>query len=606
MSRDASLRQRGNRTYSFAQHGGSSQGQRRGKHIIRNNQAIHWTPKWGEGYTTFRILPARNPEDPTQWDAFRYSSENDDYGDWLRRYPAVRSFGDPGMTFVLKHPADDSLAEETLPPCILYNAIAQAVGNGSDRPGWAALLGHGQGNQRKVLPRPSEVFLVQGLVMQHGNEVYSPPRGFSNEDRVVMLELSSNAGVVFLQELAKVAENSGAAEGDWQNYYVHGDPVSLDHGGFVTWYKLADGDPRARQQQQSAGWNTQSSGQGNQRGGNQAIGYGCFIEDTFNGLPPQLTQFEPQIANKVVPWDDLVHIPTPAEQAAMIAHSFPPDVIAYAWQSRPEWIPEDVRNAAVGHVQVNPPNSPGGWNNQQQAQGGWGGNQTPPAQTQQPGWNEGQQQTPPGNFNQPLVPPAAPTVPTPPTAPTAPPSPPAQPGWGGQGSVASGVPAHNPFDNVPPAGPTGTTGQPGVPPASFGQPQAPVEVPTAPPAAPPTAPSVPPAAEPVLDAQANWMTQPNPMASQPQEEAQQPPSTGAPGQAQQVPPTGAPQVLPASDPPGQPTAMGQTPGGFAPPPAGMPQPDVPPPAPAPANGQQPNRSNAALAAAQAAAQAPTQ
>ncbi len=621
MSRDASLRQRsGQRRYNFAEHGNSNQGSKQGKFIIKNNLAQHWNPCWGDGVTVIRPYPAKSIEQGVTWDPYRYSAEGNQFGDWIRRYDAVRNFGDPGVTFIIADPADPTREDpQRLPAWELFNAIDKAVSSGQEQQGWAGLLRGGR-NRGAVLSRPSEVYLIQGAIMQHKTELFSSPRGFG-DDKPLMLELSSNAGVSMLTELNRLNENSGAPEGDWEHMFVNGDAVSLDYGRFITFYKLADGDPRQRQQQQAGGWN--SAGQ-QATGARQAdpIGYGCYLEPTFNGIPANLRQFESMIQNKVQMWDDILWFPTVEEQAHLIADKFPPDVILYAWRDHPDWIPETIRNRAVAHHAVNAP--AGGW------QQGWGqpgqqGMGVPPAggfgappaggfgvPTGQPqpgfgapvpqagfgGQQLPQQQFPPQQFQQPLPatqPPyqqpqqqfAPPQQQIPggfaPQMPMAPVGQPQQPVFGqpqaGQPAFSQ-PPAGQPTFGQPgvgqqfPAGPTGGP-PPALPPVGFQQPQ-----------------QYQPPQQQAYQPPQQQAYQPPQQAYQPPQQAYQPPQQPNPmawaGQGNTAAPaSGAPPVgmMPQGGVFTQPTTqmpmqtaqpvspMGQTPGGFAQPgtPQGLPQ-----------------------------------
>lgn len=564
--RDSSLRQR---RYAFADHGNSVQGQRQGKFLIKNNMAQHWAPCWGDGITVIRPFPMRNIEDPAgvSWDPYRFSAEHNDFGDWLRRYDAIRNFGDPGVTMIIRDPADSTIEDpQRLPAWVLYNAIDRAVAAGQEQQGWAALLRGGQ-NRGATLSRPSEVYLLQGAIMQHKSEIYNPPRGFSADEKPVVLELSSNAGVSLISELNKPRENSQAQDGDWEHMYENGDPVSLDYGRFITFYRLADGDPRTRQTVQAGGWNAATSQQpGGRR--QEPMGYGCYLEPTFNNISANLRDFEQAVASKVLPWDEILYFPTIEEQANLIADKFPPDAILYAWRDHPEWIPETIRNRAVAAHSVNAPQTAGGWHggwNQQGVQspgmvaGGFaqppaGGFSQPPTGGVQPQPyapqqfpQQGQPQFPqPGSHPQVAAPLGQPQQ--------APPS---------QGFPQQGFPQQaQPQQGFP------QQAQPqqgfGAPPTGFGtpqgQPQPPQQFANGPTGGPP--PSLPPGGyptagfqgqpqQPAQPAQMAWAGQGNPAAqqspmgqtpggfapqTQPPVQYQQPPQSHFPTQGQQVPP----------------------------------------------------------------------
>lgn len=362
MTRDASLRQRSG--YSFANHGSFTSNYANGKHYILNNQADIWSPNFQDGTTTIRIFPTVQPtgapagQPQLQWTPYRYSAEPNDFGDWLRRYPAVRSCGEPGVSFIMADPSQgDVIDEQMLPAWVLYNAIHRAIKNGTEEKGWAALTKGGAG-RGALLARPSSVYLVQCALMQHGRNVYAPPRGFGEEDRLVVMELSQSAGEAMTTEMNKIREGSQAVDFDWQNMFVYGDPISLENGAYVNFYSLERGDPRSAQTTAAGGWNAPSQQAGGRRG-NDPKGFGCFLEPTFRNLPARLIEYQQRVAAKVKPWDQILRFPTVEEQAHLLADKFRPDVILYAFQDHKDWIPETIRNRAVARTVVDAP--AGGW-----------------------------------------------------------------------------------------------------------------------------------------------------------------------------------------------------------------------------------------------------
>lgn len=431
MSRDTSLRQRPRRRYQFSQHGQSEQGQRHGNYLIANNQADLWSPAYGQGVTTIRVFPAKSLDNPNEWDPYRFPSTDPHdplgFGDWIRRYPAVRSMGDPPVTFIQHDPADPQIEDPQMTPgWLLFRAIDRAVAQGQDRPGWAALL-RGSRGRGAQLSRPSEVYLVQCAIMQYKNRAYSPPKGFGQDDKLVVMELGPSAGLAMLNECHREVEGYQGDPDDLAARYANGDPISLDAGRFVNFYTLKDGDPRQAQQVAAGGWNSGGGGQGGFGGGNRGgrggndepIGYGCFMEEQFNGIPARLRDFESAVASRVRNWDEILRFPTIEEQAHLLADKFPPEVIEYAWSSHPEWIPEEVRRRAraavsVGvqggfptpdqqaqHAQGMDPNAQPQHSGQMPAQGaGWGaGPAATPQATEQPQVDGGgfpTQQAPPG------------------------------------------------------------------------------------------------------------------------------------------------------------------------------------------------------------------
>lgn len=594
MSRDASLRPHGQR-YSFSAHAQARSGDRMGNCILRQDSGVqHWKPCWGNGVTVFRPFPTRDWSSPAgQWEPFRYSAETHAYSDWIRKYETVRGIGDPGVTFITTNPVDETPAEVS-PAHVLYNAISRAVESGQDQPGWAALL-RGGNNRRAMLSRPTASYLIQGCIMQNKTEVMRPPKGLF--DSTVMLELSAQAGFSLLQAMDLQRDGVQAASHgqDWESIYVNGDPVGLDHGRFITFYKAEDGDPRqARQGGGSpSAWTASNpmfqGGPGQQR----QIGYGVFLEPTFNGTPASLIEYEEHVRQRVRSWDDILWFPTVDQQAKMLAERFDPTVIMYAFANHPDWIPENVRRQATGHVSVGAPQ--GGWGVPPTTQGyppAGGGFGYPPAP--QPGVlpPPGAQgyppvPAPPAHASQPGAYSASPTPPVPPApqpgayaAPSAAPTPPAStmpPAGNAFGAPAAGnafgaPAAGNAFGAPATAAPVAPTG---------GQPMV---APPTPPVAPPQGFATPATQGAELPP---WATAPAPQSVSTAQPMPSSPAATAPP-AGGMPSGGLPPGAEAVPVPGG--AMGQPADAFAP------VPGTPPAASAPQS-----RAAAALAAAQAEA-----
>lgn len=343
------------RRYLMSEHGHASQGRDRGNYLVKSGRARVERPSYDDGGTTVRILPQRSPDDPRVWDPYRFSTRPLDFGDWIRKYPVCRNYGVPDpVTFILYDPSDPTISRDYVqntPGGLLYYAISRAVRSGQEQPGWGALLSGGPGRSAP-LSEPTEVYLLQCFVMQSRWDKCVPPRGMRPEDRAIVLELTRNTGQTLLAEFDKVKQDYDGPQDDWEAMMVHGDPVSLRHGRFVTFYNL-NRDPRrvthAGQPQgatnASRDWFSASHGTGTQR--EERAGYGVYIEPTFDGMSADLSQYESVVATKVQPWDEILYFPTLEEQAHLLADRFPPNAILYAWRDHPEWIPESVRRRAT-------------------------------------------------------------------------------------------------------------------------------------------------------------------------------------------------------------------------------------------------------------------
>jgi hypothetical protein len=292
------------RRYSMGAHGHSETSERFGNFLLQSGCGTEvWKPSYNDGVTTVRFFPGKNPDDPNNWDPFRLGDEPRQFGDWIRRYPAVRSMGDPGATFIIKDPADDSIQLEMTPAWVLYNAINRAVNQKSD-PGWGGYLKGGQGRGAQ-LPRPGEVYLAQCCIVQHKGKLKSPFYGAA-DDKHVVLEMGTSAGKALLDLCDAPVEGYQGPPENYDARFQSGDIVDPAGGRYVTFYSLKGGDPRQGRNTAltaaaafGGGGGRQNSGGG---GRDEDIGFGCYVEPTFAGMGAAILAVEEQIKRKVRPW----------------------------------------------------------------------------------------------------------------------------------------------------------------------------------------------------------------------------------------------------------------------------------------------------------------
>lgn len=334
------------RTYSYGQHGKQTRGMM-GDHTIRKGAGVEvWKPSWKATTTTLRVYPALAPENPEMWDPWRFSAEDDDYGDWLRTYPAVRNFGDPGVTFILNDPSDQGYDPQTNPCWVLYNAVTRAIAAGQANPQWVPLTLGSQG-RGAALKRPQDITLIQGAILQHNNKDFDPPRGGAANDSTVLIELSGSAVRAMLDAMNERRPDFRGDPTDYQGAYVHGDPLDIHHGAFVNFYQLG-ADPRERvssaaQRGSSFGQARPTTAQGGGRGNDEPIGFGCFLSRDYKGMPPQLTAVEELVRRKWKPWDDIIQILNHEDQIRLLSGAFPADMIIYALEGLyRDMIPDSV------------------------------------------------------------------------------------------------------------------------------------------------------------------------------------------------------------------------------------------------------------------------
>jgi hypothetical protein len=331
--------------YRFGTHGESADDDR-GGYYFRPGTVSSWSAPFDKGELVFRPFPMISTTEPSGWEPYRWSSRHPEmpleFGDWIRGYPAMCNAGSPSVSFLCWDPANPAVEDKkSTPGYVLHSAIRTAVSRGQDRPGWAATL-EGRTGRGALLPRPTTLYFIQGALVQHGTQAYTPPKGLAAEDKPLAVVLKRSAGKALLAQLQLEAPGYAGDPDDFEHRYVNGDPVSLATGRFITIYTLGK-DPRQARQ----AWQIGGPAQSQAAGDSNAKGYGAFLSPVFAGNPASMAAWEPFIRTKIRPWDQVLLIPTLEEQAAMLGDKFTPEMIMYAWaDTHPEWVPAAVRNRA--------------------------------------------------------------------------------------------------------------------------------------------------------------------------------------------------------------------------------------------------------------------
>lgn len=329
--------------------------------------AALYRPSWSYTYTTFRIFPGRNPEKPDELDPFRLSDAPFDFGDWIRRYDAVRGWGDPGVTFIYRDPRNHDEDKQQSPVWQLYTAVSRAVKSRQAPPHWVDCV-KGTGGSRRTLSKPSHIFLVQGILTRHRSKPLPQPIGVPGTPTCVLV-LPPTAGTALLTELEKKDE---------QGKRKYEDIVALDGGEFVDFYQA--GTQQVGQTGLLAGGVQPTLMTGGQ---STSFAYEVTIG---NGQSAAIAGIA-GITDQIFPWDSAIRVLSIEEQVRMLCScGLPADMLAYGLRERfGEMLPESVRQA------YSPNRSQASFTYPQQQQFGFGQQpaapQQPPAQ-QQPAFGQ--------------------------------------------------------------------------------------------------------------------------------------------------------------------------------------------------------------------------
>jgi hypothetical protein len=382
--------------YRFVDNASSSNSNDFGNYILKRGMGEVRRPTWNRTVTVVRFLPQWNFEE-NRWEPFRRSPAPMDLGDWIRRYDAVRGFGENGVTFLLYDPIVNNTYDIQSNPCvILYRAINNAIDNRTCEPDWPALLKGGQG-RRALLSRHQPIYIARaGIFCIKSKDMATSeraPLGLAASDPAYFMELPKTAGERLVSLLEERVEGFQGDPEDYDGLFKNGDIVSLDKGAYVTMFEEG-ADPRKETSayQQGAAprqLTVATGGRGNYAasgGSSQFKGYDMYVEKTWRGFSAALNtpELEQLIKSKQRPWEDCLQFFSHQEQAFLVQDGFPPSAILYAWRDHPEWIKDETRSKAVNRTSVSI--DPRGNRNNDSFRGPAQGEPTQASRPNQPGW----------------------------------------------------------------------------------------------------------------------------------------------------------------------------------------------------------------------------
>jgi hypothetical protein len=333
--------------------------------------------------SVLRVLPGKR--DDGTWSNFRTGTGKGEYGRWIYSAWAARAIGEPAITFFLcsdKDVQDKGYDPRQHPVTMLYNAIYWAVdeGNAHVKAHWAPMV---TSKQRKVIKKPGPMFLVQCLVYGRGEKIYDPPMGTDDGEKVVCFDLASDGGKclrALLDQRKGDEDSDGSEEGstNFADYYKYGDITAFDAGKFVQLYPATHNPNRdagpapAQGPRRSLSRAAVAEGRGRaqqkQDEDRERIGYDVTILDEYQGWEPGIEpDLAEAIAPRIYPWPEIVKVPDHKTAASYLwsrmrfGGELKLDVLLYAWQDHPEWLPakdSDVWTEWVNRKQV----APGGFN----------------------------------------------------------------------------------------------------------------------------------------------------------------------------------------------------------------------------------------------------
>jgi len=328
----------------------------------------------------FRILPALCPdadaEGRREADYYRSSQAPNAFTDILRSYPAAYYVGegDDKLTFFLY----DALWEEhglydpaENPYNILLTNMQKAVKSNA-RPQWHYLIDPKE--DQTLIEAPVDLYVAQVLVYKLGDKRFVgkdsktrkrlTPRGLGENDRPQIALWKKSAGKAPKNLMNMVNTKWDGDPTDYENSMVHGDPVSLDSGKFLTLYNAENG--------RGGTIDLDGDGDDDADAGEIQRGYAAAFDDCLVLGSTRHETYTPAITGKnrklvldrLLWMEDLINLPNLFElegaavqeavdelhlrQARWLAKCLRgyKKILDYVWRDKPEWL-EDPQIARI-------------------------------------------------------------------------------------------------------------------------------------------------------------------------------------------------------------------------------------------------------------------
>lgn len=341
--------------------------------------------------TVFRPFPCRSFRNPKGFEPYRKDPGGKNFlGYWVKRLQVVMNVGNPGISYICHNPKDGMFDDRLHPYGVIQRAVRYAVKKGQGKAdNWQAFLGRppevepdaaatlkwtgmleGGKGKGAVLPRATELFLMQGMLLVDDSKKTfgdgKAPIGWG-ENPTCVFGLTQGVGNHLMKLLNEENESFRGAPDDFEKRYKNGDPVSPETGRFIYVYPKG-GDPRQGQYQSApVDVDPYSQTGGGHRGGGggdkkEEVGFSCHLDTKYEKTSAVMKQDQQKamLLQKWMHWDDaydatgrkvvsgLLHYPSYAEQAQMLARVLPADMIVYAFYGEHnEWLTPELRKKAV-------------------------------------------------------------------------------------------------------------------------------------------------------------------------------------------------------------------------------------------------------------------
>lgn len=305
--------------------------------------------KVGRSGCIFRAFPTL--DESGEFVPWRYGAGLAEFSDWHRRYDGINYVGDEGheITCLLYDAGTPSQEQERNP----FNVMLRALRSG-DKAGKlpdSRMTRYTSSGSKKAIKPATSMYFYQGLMYVNDekllyNAQQGGPQGLGADEATQIIRLTKSAGSALVDRLEELAPD-GVNQTDLAKRFASGDPLRLKFGRLIHVYNpVATGEvPEPKNQGFGQSFNVKLY---------PKLDYG---RET---LSPKLEAYADRVKQLVIPWDEVIYVPTTEELCEWLVRAFPslPTMFDYVWADYPEYLNvEGVRKILRGTTSASVPAS---------------------------------------------------------------------------------------------------------------------------------------------------------------------------------------------------------------------------------------------------------
>lgn len=281
---------------------------------------------------------------------YRFSAEEKDYTDWIRRYPVARFAGmdkDSAQSFILydESQADNEYHDNpwyTNPYGALFYQVNKEVNKLEKQEAsmadvsWLPLV---RGRMTQKIPRPTIGYFVQGYVLHLPRDEGNAFERDANLTEVIVLQKSAGSSLV--DELERRFRNYCEDPLRYDPMNDRFDPLRFDAGCLFSWHRKNEGEFDS--------YHVSVSDQ------DLTLPDGRVIPVRFNQEQVDYA------VNKILPFDEVLDVPTARDLALRLIRLYKPilHILEFAWTKvDPHWLDDELLGMLRSRKQVASPGVP--------------------------------------------------------------------------------------------------------------------------------------------------------------------------------------------------------------------------------------------------------